>query len=90
MLCFLIEGEYKGMSENKDNFEKKGFFYKMKTNENRGFEISMFAISVILALAVVITGVWIGIYFYNANASKITDANSCIMANERISTTKFP
>lgn len=61
------------MSEKNANREKIGFFEKMKTAENKGFEISMFVISIVLALAVVISVIWLGIYFRNASAAKITD-----------------
>lgn len=61
------------MNENKDTINKKGFINKIKTSEHKGFEISMFVISVVLAMAVVITVVWIGVYLQKANATKITD-----------------
>lgn len=64
------------MSDKNNNREKPGFFQKMKTAENKGFEISMFVISLILAFAVVVSVVWIGIYFHNTNAAKITDAEA--------------
>lgn len=64
------------MIDNNNDLEKKNFFNRMKTSEHKGFEISMFAISVALALAVLITAVWIGVYIHNANSSKITDAEA--------------
>lgn len=61
------------MNRKKDDVEKIGFFKKMQTSEHKGFEISMFTISIVLSLAVVISAIWIGTYFYKANGTKITD-----------------
>lgn len=64
------------MSNQNDYREKNNFFQKMRTAEHKGFEISMFVISLVLALAVVVSVVWIGIYFRNSNAAKVTEAEA--------------
>lgn len=60
----------------KNEDEKKGFFYKMKMSEHKGFEISMFAISIVLSLAVVTSAVWAGVYMHNASGNDISDAEA--------------
>ncbi len=61
------------MSNQNNNTEKNGFFQKMRTAEHKGFEISMFVISLVLAFAMVVSVVWIGIYFHNSSSAKVTD-----------------
>lgn len=52
---------------------QEGFFAKMKNAERSGFEITMFVISVVVALAVLISVIWLAIFWNKANSNKITD-----------------
>ena len=48
--------------------EKKGFFSRMLSSEHKVFETSMFGISVVLTLALVIgIGYYISVAFFNHN-----------------------
>ena len=52
--------------------EKKGFFSRMLSSEHKVFETSMFGISVVLTLALVIgIGYYISVAFFNHNT--VTD-----------------
>ena len=51
-------------------------FHKMRNEEHRVFEITMFSVSVCIALAVLITIVMVGIYFQKGRADKISDADA--------------
>lgn len=62
------------LEKNEDG--KKGFFYRMKMSEHKGFEISMFAISIVLSLAVVTSVAWAGVYLHNASKNDISDAEA--------------
>lgn len=69
------------MSEDKE--KKESFFNRLKTEEHRGFEITMFVISVGIALTIVISLIVLVSYFRGAgekisdeevNATNVTDA----------------
>ena len=77
--------------------EKKGFFSRMLSSEHKVFETSMFGISVVLTLALVIgIGYYISVAFFNhntvtdeeANASAVSD--SAVTGRERPEPTQTP
>ena len=52
---------------------KVNFFEKMKTAEHRGFEISMFAVSILMAVVVLISIVMLGIYWGKGSSNTVSD-----------------
>lgn len=53
--------------------KKVNFFKKMKTAEHRGFEISMFAVSILMVIVVLISIVMLGIYWGKGSSDTISD-----------------
>ncbi len=59
---------------------KVNFFEKMKTAEHRGFEISMFAVSILMAVVVLISIVMLGIYWGKGSSNTVSDDGADDMA----------
>lgn len=59
---------------------KVNFFEKMKTAEHRGFEISMFAVSILMAVVVLISIVMLGIYWGKGSSNTVSDDGTDDMA----------
>ena len=72
--------------------EKKGFFSRMLSSEHKVFETSMFGISVVLTLALVIgIGYYISVAFFNHNTVTDEEANaSAVSVRESPEPTQTP
>ena len=53
--------------------DKENFFNKLKNEEHRGFEITMFSVSVCVAVVMLISVIMLLVYWHKANADKISD-----------------
>lgn len=71
--------------------EKKGFFAKMLSSEHRVFETSMFGISVILSLALVIgIGYYVNITYFDNNVITDEEANASSVTEGALTVSETP
>lgn len=71
--------------------EKKGFFSRMLSSEHKVFETSMFGISVVLTLALVIgIGYYISIAFFNHNTVTDEEANASAVSDSAVTVRESP
>ena len=71
--------------------EKKGFFSRMLSSEHKVFETSMFGISVVLTLALVIgIGYYISVAFFNHNTVTDEEANASAVSDSAVTVRESP
>ena len=71
--------------------EKKGFFSRMLSSEHKVFETSMFGISVVLTLALVIgIGYYISVAFFNHNTVTDEEANASVVSDSAVTVRESP
>ena len=72
--------------------DKINFFQKLKNEENSGLEITMFSISVVVAVFVLACIVTLGVLLHKANANRITDeeANANNVTGASVTVTEQP
>lgn len=71
--------------------EKKGFFSRMLSSEHKVFETSMFGISVVLTLALVIgIGYYISVAFFNHNTVTDEEANASSVSDSAVTVRESP
>jgi uncharacterized protein YgiM (DUF1202 family) len=75
------------MTEHKGNF-----FQRLKNEEHRGFEITMFSISICVAAAVLVTAILLIAYLHKANSTKISDeeVNATNVTESAVTVTEEP
>lgn len=75
------------------NENKEGFFSKMKTAENRGFEITMFIISIAISIGMLLS-VGLLIYFWNSGGTEVAEeedtGGSVVVSESAIEATAEP
>lgn len=64
--------------------KKVNFFSKLKTAKHRNFEITMFAISILMGIAVLASVVVLGMYWSKGASSKITEDNDDAVSSSAV------
>ena len=81
------------MKENKENKEdREGFFTRMKTADKKGFEITMFVISILVAFIVAVSFILLLVFWNSPGEDKVTDeeADAVIVTGGAIEATAAP
>lgn len=70
--------------------KKVNFFAKLKTAEHRNFEITMFVISVLIAIVLLACVVILGVYWGKGASDKIADDGEDIVSSAAVTVTEEP